>query len=129
MNYLEESEKTTKSLRKALVGPLLSAGLMLIGTIAGVLIGVPILENLYESMGLLDQIPPATLAASHFIKGAIKYWYVTVIVISSLVTAFIMWKSTIRGQYTWDMFKIKMPLFGRTCTQTVTSKIFQSYAT
>lgn len=123
MNYLQESEKTSKALKKALVGPLLSAGLMLVGTIVGVLVGVPILENLYAGMGLLDQIPPATLAASHFIKGAIKYWYVTVLAITAMITAFVVWKSSIRGQYQWDMFKIKMPVFGRSNFKIVTSKI------
>lgn len=123
MNYLEDSEKTSKALRKALVGPLLSTFGMLIGIVAGVLIGVPMLEELYGSMGLTDQIPPATLAASHFIKGMIKYWYVTVGIIASVITAFVLWKSSIRGQYQWDMFKVRMPVFGRTYFKTWTAKV------
>ncbi len=126
MNYLEESEKTSKAIRKALVGPLLSTALMLIGTVIGVLVGVPILENLYESMGLTDQIPPATMAASHFIKGMIKYWYVSVIVIASIVTLFIVWKSSVRGQYQWDMFKLKMPIFGGLILRLQLQKFFKA---
>ena len=126
MNYLEDSEKTTKAIRKALLGPLLSAGAMLIGTVIGILVGVPMLENLYGSMGLTDQIPPATLAASNFIKSAIEHWYITVIVIAGLITAFIMWKSSIRGQYQWDLFKIKMPVFGGLILRLSLQKFFKA---
>lgn len=126
MNYLEENEKTSKAIRKALVGPLLSTALMLIGTVIGVLVGVPILENLYDSMGLTDQISPATMAASHFIKAMIKYWYVSVMVIASIVTLFIVWKSSVRGQYQWDMFKLKMPIFGGLILRLQLQKFFKA---
>lgn len=126
MNYLEDSEKTSKAIRKALLGPLLSAGGMLIGTVIGILVGVPMLENLYGSMGLTDQIPASTLAASRFIKSAISHWYITVMVIAGLITAFIMWKSSIRGQYQWDMFKIKMPIFGGLILRLSIQKFFKA---
>ena len=69
-------------------------------------------------------IPEATLAASHFIKGMIKYWYVTASVIAALVTTFVLWKSSIRGQYQWDMFKVRMPVFGRTYFEIRITKVF-----
>lgn len=126
MNYLEDSEKTRKAIRKALLGPLLSAAAMLIGTIVGIMIGVPMLEELYGSMGLTDQIPPATMAASRFIKGMLEYWYVTLSVIAGSVTAFIIWKSSIRGQYKWDLFKIKMPVFGGLILRLSLQKFFKA---
>ena len=126
MNYLEDNQKTTKAIKKALVGPLLSTIGMLLGIVAGVLVGVPMLEELYGSMGLEDQIPPATMAASHFIKGMIRYWYVTVGVIASVVTIFVAWKSSIRGQYQWDMFKVKMPVFGGLILRLGLQKFFKA---
>lgn len=126
MNYLEDSEKTSKAIRKAMVGPLLTAGLMLVGTVVGILVGVPVLENLYGGMGLTDQIPAATLAASHFIKGMVKNWYIPLGVIVSIITAFLMWKSTISGQYRWDMFKIKMPVFGGLILRLSLQKFFKA---
>ena len=126
MNYLEDSQKTSKAIRKALVGPLLSTIGMMIGIVVGVLVGVPMLEELYGSMGLEDQIPEATMKASHFIKGMIKYWYVTVSVIASLITVFIVWKSSIRGQYQWDMFKVRMPVFGGLILRLGLQKFFKA---
>lgn len=126
MNYLEDSQKTSKALKKALVGPLLSTVGMMIGIVVGVLVGVPMLEELYGSMGLEDQIPEATMAASHFIKGMIKYWYVTVGVIASVITVFVLWKSSIRGQYQWDMFKVRMPVFGGLILRLGLQKFFKA---
>lgn len=126
MNYLETSTKRTKALKKALVGPLLQAVLMLVGTVVGIMVGVPILEDLYASMGLTNQIPAATMAASNFIKLVIKYWYIGVAVVAGLVTAFILWKSTIHGKYQWDMFKLKLPVFGGLILRLQLQKFFEA---
>ena len=126
MNYLETSTKITKELKKALVGPLLQAVLMLVGTVVGIMVGVPILEDLYASMGLTNQIPAATMAASNFIKLVIKYWYIGVAVVAGLVTAFILWKSTIHGKYQWDMFKLKLPVFGGLILRLQLQKFFEA---
>ena len=126
MNYLETSTKRTQALKKALVGPLLQAVLMLVGTVVGIMVGVPILEDLYASMGLTNQIPAATMAASNFIKLVIKYWYIGVAVVAGLVTAFILWKSTIHGKYQWDMFKLKLPVFGGLILRLQLQKFFEA---
>ena len=126
MNYLETSTKRTKALKKALVGPLLQAVLMLVGTVVGIMVGVPILEDLYASMGLTNQIPAATMAASNFIKLVIQYWYIGVAVVAGLVTAFILWKSTIHGKYQWDMFKLKLPVFGGLILRLQLQKFFEA---
>ena len=126
MNYLETSEKRTKALKKALIGPLLQAVLMLVGTVVGIVVGVPILEDLYGSMGLTNQIPAATMAASNFIKLVVKYWYIGVAVVAGLVTAFIVWKSTIHGKYQWDMFKLKIPIFGGLILRLQLQKFFEA---
>lgn len=126
MNYLETSTKRTKALKKALVGPLLQAVLMLVGTVVGIMVGVPILEDLYASMGLTNQIPAATMAASNFIKLVIRYWYIGVAVVVGLVTAFILWKSTIHGKYQWDMFKLKLPVFGGLILRLQLQKFFEA---
>lgn len=126
MKYLDDTDKTKKAIKKALVGPLLSTALMLVGTVVGVLVGVPILEELYESMGLMNQVPAATIATSNFIKGMMQNWYITATVIASLVTVFILWKSSVRGRYQWDMFKIRMPIFGGLILRLSLQKFFKA---
>lgn len=126
MNYLETSDKRTKALKKALIGPLLQAVLMLVGTVVGIVVGVPILENLYASMGLTNQIPAATMAASNFIKMVGTYWYIVVAALAGLITIFVLWKSTIHGKYQWDMFKLKIPIFGPLMLRLQLQKFFEA---
>lgn len=126
MIYIEDSDKTSKAIRKALVGPLLQTVLLLVGTVAGVLVGVPILEELYGSMGLTSQIPASTLAVSHMIKAVMANWYFIVMGIIAAVVGFLSWKSSVRGKYQWDMFKIKMPIFGGLILRLALQKFFKA---
>ena len=126
MIYLEDTDKTMRTIRKAITGPIVQTVLLLAGTVIGVLVGVPILEELYTSMGLESQIPPATMAVSDFVHLMIDYWYMAVIVIAGLVAAFIFWKSSVRGKYQWDMFKIKMPIFGGLVLRLALQKFFKA---
>ena len=126
MIYIEDNDKTTKAIRKALVGPLIQTVLLLVGTVVGVLVGVPILEELYGSMGLTSQIPASTLAVSHMIKAIMANWYFIVMGIIAVIVGFLSWKSSVRGKYQWDMFKIKMPIFGGLILRLALQKFFKA---
>lgn len=126
MNYLESSDKRSKALRKALIGPLAQAFLMFAGTIIGVVVGVPILENLYEGMGLSNQIPAATMAVSNMIKAVGRQWYLYTAGLVALIVLFIVWKSSIHGKYQWDMFKLKIPIFGGLILRLQLQKFFEA---
>ena len=41
------------------------------------------------------------------------HWYILVAVIGALVALFMMWKKSPDGRYKWDLFKLKMPIFGQ----------------
>ena len=124
--YIQESTETARSVKKALTGPLLQAGGMLLLTVVGVLVGVPILEGLYASMGVEDQIPAATMAVARFTRACVSKWYLVVISIVALIIGFNIWKSSVNGRYRWDMMKLKVPIFGQLITRLALQKFFKA---
>lgn len=112
LKYLEDTSRIKKSVRKALLGPLLQSAGLLIGGVVAIIFGIPVMEDMYASYGLTDQIPEATMAASRAIDWTIAHWYIVLSVIGAIAGLFIIWKKTTVGRYAWDKFKISMPIFG-----------------
>ena len=126
LEYITESTQTSRAVKKAVRGPLLQTGGLLLMTLIGVIVGVPILETVYADMGVTDQIPAATIAFSNFIKMCGQRWYLFVAAIAAIAVGFVMWKSTVNGRYMWDKFKLKMPIFGQLITRLALQKFFKA---
>lgn len=124
--YLVENEKIKRNVKKALMGPLFQAGLLFAISIIAVIFGLPIMKDLYGQLGIEDKIPEATLAFSNFIEWLGLHWYLPLGVIAAIAVTFIMWKSTPRGHYAWDMFKLRMPIFGPLITRLHLQKFFKA---
>ena len=124
--YITESTATSRAVKKAISGPLIQTLGMLLLTIIGVIVGVPVLEGLYADMGVKDQIPAATVAFSNFVKACGERWYLIVALIAAIFVGFAMWKSTVNGRYNWDKFKLKMPIFGPLITRLALQKFFKA---
>lgn len=112
LKYLEDTERIKKSVKKALMGPLLQSAGLLIGGVVAIIFGIPVMEDMYASYGLTDQIPEATMAASRAIDWSIEHWYIILSVIGAIAGLFMVWKRTTVGRYAWDKLKITMPIFG-----------------
>ena len=126
LEYITESTATSRAVKKAVTGPLVQTVAMLLLTIIGVVVGVPILEELYRDMGVVDQIPEATIAFANFVRWCGVRWYMGIAIIIAIATMFVMWKSTVNGRYTWDKFKLKMPIFGPLITRLALQKFFKA---
>ncbi len=126
LEYLKESNETTRAVKKAVTGPLIQTIGLLLLTIVGVVVGVPVLENLYEDIGASDQIPAATHAFSRFVTLCGERWYLGVGFIVVLIVLFNVWKSTVNGRYAWDKFKLKVPIFGQLITRLSLQKFFKA---
>ena len=87
------------------------------GIIALLVIGVvfllPIIQNLYESMGSDAKLPPISIWFSNAVDVIIQYWYIPVAIIGGIVALIISYINTPKGRYNFDYFKYTMPLFGR----------------
>lgn len=126
MKYIQDSTAIKKKVKKALTGPLLQSGGLLIGAIAAVIFGIPIMQDMYAQFGMEDQIPELTMKFAEVIYWCGDYWYVVLGVIGVLVALFITWKRTPKGRYTWDMFKLRMPIFGQLILRLNLQKFFKA---
>ena len=126
LEYLRESTATTRAVKKAITVPLLQTAGMLLLTVVGVVVGVPILEGLYEDMGAGDQIPETTRKFANFINACGERWYLIVAFLITAIVLFNIWKSTVNGRYQWDKFKLKMPIFGQLITRLALQKFFKA---
>ena len=113
VEYLETNEKFTKKVK----GILIPNALMLIGIIALLIIGtiviVPLLQNLYASMGSNEQLPAITLWFADFIDKLALYWYIPIVIIVGIISGIIAYINSPKGRYNFDYFKYTMPLFGK----------------
>lgn len=126
LKYLDETMRIKRSVKKALMMPLLQSVLMIAMSIVCIVVGLPIMQNLYEQFGVEDRIPAATKAVAGFINAMGEYWPITLIVIGGIIALFIFWKKTPDGRYKWDEFKLKMPIFGALILRLNLQKFFKA---
>lgn len=126
MKYIQDSTAIKKKVKKALTGPLVQSGGLLIGGIVAVIFGIPIMEDMYAQFGLEDQIPELTMKFANAIYWCGDYWYIVLAIIGALIGIFIAWKNTPRGRYSWDMFKLRMPIFGQLILRLNLQKFFKA---
>lgn len=126
MKYIQDSTQIKKKVKKALTGPLLQSGGLLIGGIVAVIFGIPVMQDMYGQFGLEDQIPAATMKFAEAIYWCGDYWYIVLSIVAALLVVFFVWKRTPNGRYQWDMFKIRMPIFGQLILRLNLQKFFKA---
>lgn len=112
VKYLDESAALTKKVKGILLPNLIQFGVLLLLLVGGTLIGVPILQGVFEQVGSTDQLPRVTLWFKGVLDDLIKYWYIPVGIISAIVIGLYLYIKTPQGRYNYDYFKYKMPIFG-----------------
>ncbi len=113
VQYLDETERFNKKLRGILIPNAIMFVAILAMLVIGVLVVVPIIQNLFESMGSTEKLPAITLWFSKAINVMMQYWYIPIAIIGAIVLAVIAYINTPKGRYNFDYFKYTMPLFGR----------------
>lgn len=126
LRYLSDSRKIVKDVKKALTGPLLQSSFLIIVSFVSVIIGLPVMRNLYGQLGVEDKIPEATIAFSNFVTMLGERWYILIFALALIAGAFIYWKSTPSGRYSWDLVKLKVPIFGALITRLQLQKFFKA---
>lgn len=113
INYLEESDKLKKRIRKILIPNLAMFLGILVLLIVGVVVIIPIIQNVFNAMGSTQQMPAITIWFSNFINKLAIYWYIPVIVIGVSVGVILALINTPKGRYNFEYFKYTMPIFGK----------------
>lgn len=113
VQYLDENEKFTKKVRGIIVPHILMFGGILLLLIIGVVFLLPIIQNLYASMGSDAKLPEISIWFSNAVNTIIEFWYIPVFLIVGIVVFIIAYINTPKGRYNLDYFKYTMPLFGK----------------
>lgn len=113
MDYLDNSDKLSKRIKKILVPNILMFGGLILLTIVAVLFGVPALKGIFESIGSKEELPALTMAVYNFTMAFRKVWYIPVGIIVAALAYFYYWINTPKGRYNFDYFKYTMPIFGK----------------
>ncbi len=113
VNYLDETEALNKRLKSILVPNLLMIISIVILLFVGVLVIIPLIQKVFQSMGSTDTLPAITIWFSGVVDKLIEFWYIPLVIIVGIAVAVIVYIRTPRGRYNFDYFKYKMPLFGK----------------
>ena len=97
VEYLENSDKLRKRVRKIVIPNLLMFFGLIIGTILAVLFGVPMLKNIFESVGSQKELPKVTMWLYNTTMVIKQFWYIPVGVICLIAGLFYTWLSTPKG--------------------------------
>lgn len=113
VDYLEESEKFNKKIRGILIPNIILFVVIFAILIIGTIIIVPLIQNLFESMGSDAKLPEITLWFAGVVDKLIQFWYIPLIIIIGVIVAIRVYINTPKGRYNFDYFKYTMPLFGK----------------
>ena len=111
--YLDENEVLTKKIKGILIPNFIMLVSIIIMLIVGVVFIVPIIQDLFSSMGSSAELPKITLWFYDFTKIMAKYWIIPALAIASSIAVIISYIKTPKGKYNFDYYKYTMPLFGR----------------
>lgn len=113
VKYLEESDALNKKLRKILLPNILMFVGILAMLLVGVIVGVPMLQGIFDSIGTQDELPAITMWFSRIVDKLIQFWYIPTVTIIGALISFFAYIATPRGRYNFDYFKYTMPIFGK----------------
>jgi len=113
MNYLEDTYALNKKIRGILIPNLVQFLGILVLLVGGTLFAIPMIQDVYESVGSDAELPALTLWFKGFLDNIIEFWYIPVLVITLIVGGIIYYINTEKGRYQFHYFKYTMPIFGK----------------
>lgn len=113
VDYLEDTQKLNSQLKSILIPNIVQFVLLIVMLFVGTLFAIPQIQKVFVEVGTKSTLPAVTLAFQAFVNGLLKYWPIPTLIIVAIVTAIIMYIRTPKGSYKFDLFKYKMPVFGK----------------
>ncbi len=116
LQRLVEFERSADELRSHLIASLIypcllmAVGLISVGTLLYFVI--PKFAAIFKDVGA--PIPPITMALLEISSFTQSYWWIVVLICAAIAFSFRAWLRTPKGSRTWDVIKLRLPLFGAT---------------
>lgn len=112
VKYLEESTELTKKVKKILIPNIAQFIGIIVLLVAGTLVAIPQIENLFDELGSDAKLPPITIWFKNFLAKVMEYWPIPTLIVAVIVGIIVFYINTPRGKYNFHYFKYKMPIFG-----------------
>ena len=114
IKYLNESDELKTKLRKILIPNIgMFIGIMVMLFVC-IIVGLPIVQNIFDSLGTSDQLPAITIWFAGVVDVLIDHWVIPVLIIFGIPIAIVLYvKLTPMGKYMFDRVKYTMPIFGK----------------
>ncbi len=125
--YMESAERVRQKVKAAMTYPVLATGM--IGVVASVLllVVVPKFATMFEMVkGDLPLPTVIVLAVSDF---ALNNALVTLLLMAASVTTLVIVLKTKKGHYYFDLFKLKVPIFGELFSKVAIAKFSRTFST
>lgn len=117
---LEKQEKLKRTIRGALLYPLIVVVMMIVVVVIMMVFVIPQLSNLYGNSNISLPLPTQIIVSlSNFF---IHFWYVILIVLLAGGYYFNRWYRKPSGRKTVDTYLLKMPIFGKLVMQSMMSQ-------
>lgn len=108
---MQEYETETKSKVKSAVRYPMIAALFLMGAFIGLVAGVvPSFEKIFNQFKVELPLPTRILIGAKV--AILDYWILTTAAVTALIIVFIRFINSPLGRDRWDLFKLKVPVFG-----------------
>lgn len=125
-DYMENSNKLKKQVRSAVIPKIIQFFGIIALMFILVIVGVPIIEEVYAMFDSTSKIPKATLVTLDIANWVMAHWYIPVGILIVIVAAFLFVINTPKGRYKWDKFKLTCPVVGPLLNNITVHKFFQA---
>lgn len=110
---MEESTTVNKRIKKILLPNIIQFVAILLMLILGTIFVIPIVQNVFDTVGTKEKLPGITIWFSNFLDNLTQMWYIPIIGILVIIGIIVFYINTPKGRYNWHYFKYTMPIFGQ----------------
>jgi type IV pilus assembly protein PilC len=127
-DHFERDQALKAKVKSAMTYPIAMGSLVLIILVAMMIFVVPVFQGMFKSMG--GELPAPTQVLVAISEGARGLPGVIFVVSAIAITVvFRWWKATEGGRFTWDMIKLRMPVFGQIVRKIALAKFTRTFGT
>ncbi len=124
--YIEKSDNLKKIVVNTVVPRIAQFLFIMISMFVALIIGVPLLQRVYDMFGSSKQIPKATLIALDVARFLMDNWYIILISILVICIIWYVYINTSKGKYFKDKLLLKLPILGKLNRNILVSRFFQA---
>ena len=125
--YMESAQRVRQKVKAAMTYPVLATCMIMVVASVLLLVVVPKFAQMFTLIkGELPLPTKIVLALSNFARGNA---IVMVLLIAAVIAAFVITLKTTRGRYYFDLFKLRVPIFGELFSKVAVARFSRTLST